>query len=96
MYEDNLTTRSVNVYDSNRLLTLTNIDFKGKVNKYKFNYDSIGNMTERKRCEEDGSVSDYSETYKYIYDKNNNWIQRIEFNANNKPTLIHKRIIEYY
>lgn len=96
LYDDNLTTRNINVYDSNRLTSLTSIDFKGKISKYKFEYDSIGNMTESKRFEEDGSVSGYSETYKYLYDENKNWIQRMEFDVNNKLTLVQKRKIEYY
>lgn len=53
-------------------------------------------MTESKRFEEDGSVSGYSETYKYLYDENKNWIKRMEFDVNNKLTLVQKRKIEYY
>ena len=34
-------------------------------------------------------------TYKYEYDKNNNWIQQVTY-EDNKPIQITERIIEYY
>ena len=40
----------------------------------------------------DGSLD---KKYTYEYDKNNNWIQEVEY-VNNKPIQITERIIEYY
>lgn len=96
LFEDNITTKNINVYDSSNLLSYTNIDYKGRVAKSIFKYDTFSNMTEDKRFGEDGNVSNYSETYKYIYDKYNNWIQRIDFDVNSKPTIVHRRTIQYY
>ena len=51
-------------------------------------------MIEENWYESDGSLYE-KRTYKYEYDKNNNWTQRIEY-KNTIPHRITERIIEYY
>ena len=51
-------------------------------------------MIEENWYESDGSLYE-KHTYKYEYDKNNNWTQRIQY-KNTIPLNITERIIEYY
>ena len=70
-------------------------DEDGKFNyKTTYKYDEKGNKIEYNDYDSDGRLNSKT-TYKYEYDKNNNWTQQVIY-ANNKPTQITERIIEYY
>ena len=62
--------------------------------KRSFEYDENGNETERNSYNSDGSL-DYKYTSKYEFDKQGNWIKRIEF-KDGIPTYILERQYEYY
>jgi len=63
--------------------------------KFTFKYDGNGNEIESNSYKQDGSL-DLKSTYKkYSYDKNLNWIKRIEF-INDGPPYISERVIEYF
>lgn len=53
-----------------------------------------GNLIEYSRKSNDETINDFW-TFKFKYDHNNNWIEKIEF-KNNQPLRIVKRTIEYY
>ena len=57
-------------------------------------YNEKGNKIEENWYDSDGSLYE-KHTYKYEYDKNNNWTQRIQY-KNTIPLNITERIIEYY
>jgi len=61
-------------------------------NTYK--YDSKGNDKEYIGYNSDGSI-EATYSYEYIYDKNGNWIKKIEF-KNRFPQVVTERQIEYY
>ena len=62
--------------------------------KHTYKYDEKGNIIEEKIYHSDGRFGN-TYTYKYEYDKNNNWTQRIKY-KNTIPRRITERIIEYY
>ena len=64
------------------------------LSKSTFKYDKKGNKIEE-NINYATDWLDSKSTYKYEYDKNNNWIQQVEY-KNNKPIQITERIIEYY
>lgn len=57
-------------------------------------YNQNGNLVERSRLPSDGDPKQ-TWNYKYKYDTQNNWIERINF-KNDKPLRIVKRTIEYF
>lgn len=57
--------------------------------KYNYKYDNKGNKIEQIRLEQFGVVKRII-TYKYEYDKNNNWIKRIIFLDKNQCLLLKK------
>ena len=96
-----------NSYDSDGSLnskTTYKYDEKGN-NIEKNNYDSDGSLNSKTtyKYDEKGNMIEYNTdgrfgekyTYKYEYDKNNNWIQQVTY-EDNKPIQITERIIEYY
>jgi hypothetical protein len=72
------------IYNSDRSLN----------HKYISLYDDKGYEIEDSNYKSDGSL-DCKTTYKYDYDKNNNWIRKIKF-VNGKAKYITERVIEYY
>ena len=62
--------------------------------KYTSKYDEKGNKIENNEYNSDGSL-DKKKTYEYEYDKQGNWIKRIEF-TNGIPEYILERQYEYY
>lgn len=64
------------------------------INNEKYKDDDRGNLIEQKILDRFGFVKKII-TYKYEYDKNNNWIKRILF-INKKPIWITEKTIEYY
>ena len=62
--------------------------------KYTYKYDDKGNKIEWNVYNSDGSLN-YKETSKYVYDSNNNWIKKFEF-QNEIPIYITEREIVYY
>lgn len=63
--------------------------------KHTYKYDAKGNEIEENWYNSDGSLS-WKYTYKYTYDKHGNWIEKIEYNEDNKPFRVTEREIEYY
>ena len=57
-------------------------------------YNEKGNIIEENYHNSNGRLYE-KHTYKYEYDKNNNWTQRIEY-KNTIPHRITEKIIEYY
>lgn len=57
-------------------------------------FNKKGDLTEHSREPKDGTDKDIW-TYKYTYDSNGNWIEKIEF-KNGKPLRMVKRSIQYY
>ena len=96
-----------NYYDSNGSLSYkTTYKYDKKGNKIEDNsYDSDGSLNSKTtyKYDEKGNMIEYNTdgrfgekyTYKYEYDKNNNWIQQVTY-EDNKPIQITERIIEYY
>lgn len=70
------------------------------IEKRIYTYDKYGNQT-RIQYSQNNDIKHYKSYYdsehtsEYIYDKNNNWISKIEFN-NGKAKLIIEREFEYY
>ena len=62
--------------------------------KYTAKYDEKGNKTQVNDYNSDGSLNS-KKTYKYQFDKQGNWIKRIEF-TNGIPEYILERQYEYY
>jgi hypothetical protein len=62
--------------------------------KWTYKYDEKGNKIEENEYNSDGSLNSKN-TYKYEYDKQCNWIRRIEF-TNGIPEYILERQYEYY
>ena len=63
-------------------------------NDVQYKYDEKGNKIEENRYESDGSL-DNKWTYKYEFDKQGNWIKRIDF-ENKIAKFILEREYEYY
>ena len=96
-----------NNYDSDGSLnSKTTYKYDKKGNKIEDNsYDSDGSLNSKTtyKYDEKGNMIEYNTdgrfgekyTYKYEYDKNNNWIQQVTY-EDNKPIQITERIIEYY
>lgn len=57
-------------------------------------FNENGNVIENSRKSNDETTNDFW-AFKYKYDSNNNWVEKIEF-KNNQPLRIVKRTIEYY
>ena len=64
------------------------------ISSYFHIYNEKGNKIEENDYDSDGRL-DEKYTYKYEYDKNNNWTQQVQY-FNNRPIQITERIIEYY
>ena len=62
--------------------------------KYTFKYDENGNAFEMNIYNSDGNL-DTKSTYKYEFDKQGNWIKKIEF-LDGIPEYILERQYEYY
>ena len=62
--------------------------------KWTYKYDEKGNNIESNRYKSDGSL-DSKWTYKYEFDKQGNWIKRIDF-KDEIPEFILEREYEYY
>ncbi len=84
-------------YDKNERV-IESFDYKGessvKLSRMTSLYDDSGNIIEKCDYMDDGSLF-YKVEFKYIYDKNNNWISKIQY-YNGVPTLFAEREIEYY
>lgn len=93
-----------NVYDADKKITNRHIwkyNKKGKkteMNSYKDGvlidtrkYDNYENEIYSYDTDYGGAI-----TYKYKYDNQGNWIERIEYSENNNPYEITEREIEYY
>ena len=96
-YEDGiLSEKHTYKYDENgNIIERNDYNFSSSLDKkYTYKYDEKGNIIEINNYNSDGRL-DSKYTYKYKYDKNNNWIQQVEY-KNNKPIQIRERIIEYY
>ena len=66
--------------------------------KLQITFNDKGNKLEENSFNSDGSLSSKL-TYKYTYDQQGNWIQKISYVVENgieKPTQIVERTIEYY
>lgn len=83
-YDDNGNLVEFNIYNSD-----------GKLEEYIIlEYDDNGNLVEDIWYNSDGSI--YKKyTYKFKFDKKNNWIERIEY-IDDTPNSIIEREIEYY
>jgi len=62
--------------------------------KITFKYDSNGNITEKTKHDYTGSLV-YKKTFKYEFDKDNNWIKKIIYKEG-IPQYIVERKIQYY
>ncbi|MDR1348669.1 MAG: hypothetical protein LBJ63_09670 [Prevotellaceae bacterium] len=63
--------------------------------KETFTYDDKGNVAVHNLYNSDGIIR--TDTYKYRYDNNDNWIERIKYESKaNTASTITERIIEYY
>jgi hypothetical protein len=80
-------------YDSTGKIIEENILHDKYPFKNTFKYDNKGNKIEIYDYNSDGSFKKYS--FKYEYDKNDNWIYSIGFD-NEIPDFITERQIEYY
>ena len=80
--------------EKGNIIEKNNYDSNDLFNKTTYKYDEKGNTIEINNYNSDGRL-DSKYTYKYKYDKNNNWIQQVKY-KNNKPIQITERIIEYY
>ena len=91
--DGNLSSKDTYEYDEKgNNIEKNNYDSDGSLNsKTTYKYDEKGNMIEYNT---DGRFGE-KYTYKYEYDKNNNWIQQVTY-EDNKPIQITERIIEYY
>src|SRR5690554_8223792 len=78
-----------NKIESNRYYSDVSLDRKGT-----YKYDEKGNNIESNRYYSDGSL-DSKWTYKYEFDKQGNWIKRIDF-KDEIPEFILEREYEYY
>ena len=64
------------------------------ISKHSYKYDDKGNLMEDNFYKSDSSIN-IKLTYKYEFDKKNNWIQQIQF-KNHIPIYIFERKIKYY
>ena len=64
------------------------------MSKYTYKYDEKGNEIEYNSYNSDGSI-DEETTYKYEFDKFDNWIKKVSLEKDNPLTVI-ERLIEYY
>lgn len=62
--------------------------------KYFYKYNFQGDLVEIKYYKADAKL-DYLETYEYEYDKEHNWIRKVEY-KNNIAKVLFERKIEYY
>ena len=60
---------------------------------YIFEYDKFGNELNATSYDENDRESDKL-SYTYIYDEENNWIEKVEF-KNDNPKIIVQREIQY-
>lgn len=84
--------------DNNQIIR---IESKTKENKSKGKtineYDQFGNLVLRRIYDADGKEEEHNYMkYEYTFDKNNNWIQKIEYLHNGNSLDVTKRTIVYY
>ena len=82
-YVSGLLTESLNYDEKNRLTS-----------KETYRYDSQRNLTEKRTFDKSGKSTGFQK-YHYVFDKQGNWINKIEF-TDGKKTDIVERVIEYY
>ena len=91
--------KSMKTWNRNKMnITIEYINYKSKRGLFyralKTIYDNNGNKKERIKYNPNGSVN-IKQTYSYEFDKQGNWVKRIDY-KNNKPIYLLEREIDYY
>ena len=60
-----------------------------------FDYDGLGNLVRETKIDYSSQNDDYEKSYKYEFDKEQNWIKKVEYSKVN-PVMVVLREIKYY
>jgi len=89
-----LSSKTRNTFDGKNYKVQSETEYNSELKTYYFKYDNFGNVIE----EYGGRPGDrvVKTIYKYKYDKNNNWIERVSYLYGELPVDFTERHIEYY